>query len=267
MIEFQNRQMKLPDGTQVVVCRILGSIDGAVLPQFEEKLLGFIDEGIKYLILVFSQVKYINSSGMGILVKLADRCNAVGGEMTLVDVPEKLVALFNMLGLITLIQLAKNEEEAIKAFQKNKGNIAPIAEKKATPPEPDSKVIAKTIAENKAKASQTTDAGRPKTTSENMRAKTVSENTRPKTSTVGSMAAPPPKEQKSTGKDTKPITHATPPSSTQPAPKVFIVNCQQCKAKISLGSQLRVGTYCCPRCRAAFKVTEAKKIIFLQPSK
>jgi anti-anti-sigma factor len=220
MIEFQNRQIKLADGTQVVVCRILGSIDGAVLPQFEEKLLGFTNEGIKYLILVFSQVKYINSSGMGILVKLADKCNAIGGEMTLVDVPEKLVALFNMLGLITLIKISKTEEDAIKAFQKNKGNVVSTVDKKIASAEIDNKVIAKTIAENKAAAAN-------KITNENMSAKP---------------------------------TAARP---TQTMPKVFVVNCQKCKAKISLGSQLRMGTYCCPRCRAAFKVTEAKKIVFI----
>jgi anti-sigma B factor antagonist len=104
MIEFQNRQVKLLDGSPVNICLIKGSIDGSTLFEFEEKLLGFLDHGVRHLIIVFSQVHYINSTGMGVLVKLADKFQEVGGDFNLVDVPDKMVALFNMLGLLSLIK-------------------------------------------------------------------------------------------------------------------------------------------------------------------
>ena len=61
MIEFQNRHIKLPDGSPVVVCRIKGSIDGATLVEFEEKLLGFLNQGVKLLFLILSTVIQKNS--------------------------------------------------------------------------------------------------------------------------------------------------------------------------------------------------------------
>ena len=129
MIQFQNRQIQLPDGTPVIVSRILGSIDGSTVRQFEEKLLGFLDQGVQHLIIVFSQVNYINSTGMGVLVKIADKFQESGGDISLVDVPDKLIALFNMLGLLSLIKLSKSEEEAVQTFYKNRSqssvNVAP----------------------------------------------------------------------------------------------------------------------------------------------
>lgn len=129
MIQFQNRQIQLPDGAPVVVSRIVGSIDGSTVREFEEKLLGFLDQGVQHLIIVFSQVNYINSTGMGVLVKIADRFQESGGDISLVDVPDKLIALFNMLGLLSLIKLSKSEEEALETFYKNRSQVG----QKATP--------------------------------------------------------------------------------------------------------------------------------------
>ena len=124
MIQFQNRQIQLPDGAPVIVSRILGSIDGSTVRQFEEKLLGFLGQGVQHLIIVFSQVNYINSTGMGVLVKIADKFQESGGDISLVDVPDKLIALFNMLGLLSLIKLSKSEDEAVQTFYKNRSQGA-----------------------------------------------------------------------------------------------------------------------------------------------
>ncbi|BBM85612.1 STAS domain-containing protein [Candidatus Uabimicrobium amorphum] len=140
MIQFQNRQIQLPDGAPVIVSRILGSIDGSTVRQFEEKLLGFLGQGVQHLIIVFSQVNYINSTGMGVLVKIADKFQESGGDISLVDVPDKLIALFNMLGLLSLIKLSKSEEEAVQTFYKNRsqsgGSVPPQANIAPKPQEP-----------------------------------------------------------------------------------------------------------------------------------
>ena len=133
MIQFQNRQIQLPDGAPVVVSRIVGSIDGSTVREFEEKLLGFLDQGVQHLIIVFSQVNYINSTGMGVLVKIADKFQESGGDISLVDVPDKLIALFNMLGLLSLIKLSKSEQDAINTFVQNRSQAAESGRPKPQP--------------------------------------------------------------------------------------------------------------------------------------
>ncbi|WP_372368882.1 STAS domain-containing protein [Candidatus Uabimicrobium sp. HlEnr_7] len=113
---FQSKQEKLPDGSPIIITKILGAIDGTTVRQFEDKLIGFFNQGVKNLILVFSEVKYINSTGMGLLVKLADKFQEGGGDIKLVGVPEKVIALFDMLGLLSLFKIYETDKDAIQSI-------------------------------------------------------------------------------------------------------------------------------------------------------
>lgn len=113
---FQSKQEKLGDGSLIIITKILGAIDGTTVRQFEDKLIGFFNQGVKNLILIFSDVKYINSTGMGLLVKLADKFQEGGGDIKLVGVPEKVIALFDMLGLLSLFKIYETEEDAIESI-------------------------------------------------------------------------------------------------------------------------------------------------------
>ncbi len=234
MIEFQNRHIKLPDGSPVVVCRIKGSIDGATLVQFEEKLLGFLDQGVKFLIIVFSQVHYINSTGMGVLVKLADKFQEVGGEFNLVDVPDKMVALFNMLGLLALIKLSKNEEEALKAFQ------AKLSVNK--------NVAAKTVVRPEAPSFSARQA------SPNVGANSALRNAVQNVRQQGESPVPRQNETKTLPKD---------PAPKKQERKLYVVTCKKCSRKISLGPSLKEGTYKCPCCMVMFKVSTTGRIEYI----
>lgn len=135
---FQSKQEKLDDGSLIITTKILGAIDGTTVRQFEDKLIGFFNQGVKNLILIFSDVKYINSTGMGLLVKLADKFQEGGGDIKLVGVPEKVIALFDMLGLLSLFKIYETEEDAMEAISAGgkSGAAAPAAEAAPPPPPP-----------------------------------------------------------------------------------------------------------------------------------
>lgn len=247
MIEFQNRQIKLPDGSPVVVCRIKGSIDGITLEEFETKLMGFLEQGVKHLIIVFSQVHYINSTGMGVLVKLADKFQEVEGEFNLVDVPDKMVALFNMLGLLALIKLSKTEEDALKSFQE-KITLAKrknLASKPGVATSPSEVKQAAPFAARQAATHTATAAG-------NAAVRNAIANVKQNTPDASVQKTVSPRE--------------TQPTSLPPAKekRVYVVGCKKCGRKISLGSALKEGTYKCPCCMTMFKVLAAGKIEYLK---
>jgi len=132
-LSFSSKQEKLPDGSPIIITKILGAIDGTTVRQFEDKLIGFFNQGVKNLILIFSDVKYINSTGMGLLVKLADKFQEGGGDIKLVGVPEKVIALFDMLGLLSLFKIYENETDAVESIAKAD------SPKQAPPPPPPAK--------------------------------------------------------------------------------------------------------------------------------
>jgi len=140
---FQSKQEKLSDGSPIIITKILGAIDGTTVRQFEDKLIGFFNQGVKNLILIFSDVKYINSTGMGLLVKLADKFQEGGGDIKLVGVPEKVIALFDMLGLLSLFKIYETEDDAIDSIPQGAGGMvdsvpAPVTAPAPPPPPPPS---------------------------------------------------------------------------------------------------------------------------------
>ena len=51
---------------------------------------------------------FLNSKTRKLLVKLADKFQEGGGDIKLVGVPEKVIALFDMLGLLSLFKIYEN---------------------------------------------------------------------------------------------------------------------------------------------------------------
>lgn len=115
---FQSRQERLSDNSALLITKVIGAIESTTAHQFEDKINAFFSQGARHLILVLSDLRYINSTGMGLLVKLGDKFHDNGGSLRLVDVPEKMTSLLKSLGLLSAFKIYKNEEEAIEAIGK-----------------------------------------------------------------------------------------------------------------------------------------------------
>ena len=113
VLNFKSEKKTLPDSSFLFCCKIIGAIDGRTVYDFEQKIRSFFDQGAKHLVLNFAQVTYINSTGMGLLVKLSDIFQSSGGNIRLVSVPEKVIALFDMLGLLSLFKIYDSEQDAV----------------------------------------------------------------------------------------------------------------------------------------------------------
>ncbi len=115
-LDFQLTKEKLTDGSSVALLHMKGSIDGTTVKKFESKTLGLYEEGIKYLILNFFEVGYMNSTGLGILVKVLDKFQEKDGDVKLVKVPRKVADLFDMLGISSIVTIYPGMEEAIQSL-------------------------------------------------------------------------------------------------------------------------------------------------------
>lgn len=113
---FQSQE-KLEDGSLVITMKVSGGVDDDVIRQFENIFMGFLKQGVTKFILHFSDVKYINSCILGLFIKVADICQERGGDAKLVGVPEKIIALFEMLNLLSLFKMYKTEQDAMSAFR------------------------------------------------------------------------------------------------------------------------------------------------------
>lgn len=91
------------DENGVKIISIEGSIDTLTAPDFEKQVLNALD-GVKKLILDFSNVQYVSSAGLRSILLLNEKMEETG-EMTIKNINEEVREVFEMTGFDELINL------------------------------------------------------------------------------------------------------------------------------------------------------------------
>ena len=103
------------------VAELSGAIDGNTVPDFQQMLERVKTEGVRRLILDMSKIKYVNSTGLGSLVKYADSFKNSGGGMALIKVPAKVKIVIEMLGLNAFFDICPDLDAALAALAAAQG--------------------------------------------------------------------------------------------------------------------------------------------------
>lgn len=80
---------------------------------FKQAILDSIEQGIRIVIVDFTDAGYIDSSGLGALVSLSRRLRDVGGDLRLIGLNDDLRSLFELTRLDVLFPVYKSRAEAI----------------------------------------------------------------------------------------------------------------------------------------------------------
>ena len=92
-----------------------GRIDSSAAGDFEAKLIEIIDKGAKTLIIDFSQVAFVSSAGLRVLLIAAKKVKPYGGKVTLSGLSEDVQEVFDISGFSSIFTICKTREEALKA--------------------------------------------------------------------------------------------------------------------------------------------------------
>lgn len=127
MLEFSTTITALRTGAQATIARLKGSVDGTSLAQFQAQLRSLANNQEKYVALILSELKYINSSGMGALLKSVDMFGEIGGRLVVVDLTARMRDLFERLNLLDVLKAYDTIGEALRAFEEADGAGAAAA--------------------------------------------------------------------------------------------------------------------------------------------
>lgn len=105
-----------PNIGDIATLRLCGPIDQKSVQVFESTILDLYRKGICRLVLDLSETKYLNSTGLGLLINIAHKVNVVGGGIRLVNVAEKFKVLFDMLGLESCLPILASHQEALRSL-------------------------------------------------------------------------------------------------------------------------------------------------------
>ncbi|MCS7162423.1 MAG: STAS domain-containing protein [Bacteroidia bacterium] len=102
------------DMGKAIVFRLEGSLMGdSTQQQFKNAFLELLEKGHKNFILDLSNVRNMNSSGLGSLITLFSRTRSAGGEFILAALPANIRSLLHITRLDTVFPLRETVEEAL----------------------------------------------------------------------------------------------------------------------------------------------------------
>jgi anti-sigma B factor antagonist len=102
-----------------VVIELKGNVMGGEdTKDFNELLHKFLDEGKSNIIVDLGDVKFMNSSGLGMLIGGLTTMKKANGSLKLARVTEKIESLLIITKLVTIFEFYDTVEEAVNSFPK-----------------------------------------------------------------------------------------------------------------------------------------------------
>jgi anti-sigma B factor antagonist len=103
----------------VNVIRLSGSLDMYSFPRLEAQLSTLYQQDRYCVVLDFQDLDYIGSAGLGALIGFAKQARERGGDVKLLNVPERIYKIIELLGFTKVLQVHASEEAAVASFGKS----------------------------------------------------------------------------------------------------------------------------------------------------
>ncbi len=101
----------------VIILDLSGKLMGGPDAEaFNEVLRTLIHEGEKNFLVNLGSVKWVNSTGLGILISGYTTAKRAGGELKLLKVSERIETIFMVSKLYTVFESYDDEDQAIQSF-------------------------------------------------------------------------------------------------------------------------------------------------------
>ncbi|TAK16131.1 MAG: anti-sigma factor antagonist [Acidobacteria bacterium] len=101
----------------VVILDLKGKITlGEGDEALKDKINSLILQGHKKMLLNFGDVPYIDSAGLGEIVRTYTTVSRQGGQLKLVNLTKRITDLLSITKLLTVFETFDNEAEALKSY-------------------------------------------------------------------------------------------------------------------------------------------------------
>ena len=101
----------------VVNFRDSSILDGVVMDAIDKELTPLIDQQARRkMILDFSEVRFLSSSMIGVLINLHKKSLAIKGKIVICGLRDDLMKVFKMARLDKMLAFARDETEAMKCL-------------------------------------------------------------------------------------------------------------------------------------------------------
>lgn len=252
MSELNVQFNEMGEAPGVEFAELAGAIDASTVHIFQNQLEEARKRGVTKLIMDISKIKYVNSTGLGSLVKYADAFKAGGGGVVLLRVPAKVKIVIEMLGLHEFFEMCNSEKEAVAALGAGAAPAAPAARppaaKPAAPPRP---TPAPRPSSRRVEAAPSPRPAPPRPAAPRARPQHEPE-----------LVEPVPMEVTELVPHTAPAAEAPPRPAAARADFPMVVTCATCSIGVEVSES---GNFKCPRCSTILYVDGQGNVNFFAP--
>lgn len=100
----------------VLILLIKGRLDAISSIDVEKQIFNYISEGHHNLILNFSEVDYLSSVGMRLLLRTTKKLKMLSGKLVVCEINTNVMDILKMSGFDHVIEFCNTEQEALKKF-------------------------------------------------------------------------------------------------------------------------------------------------------
>ncbi len=104
-------ETKIEEKGEIIVVRLEGRLDAASSPQLEKKLASIIESGYFKVILNFSNIEYLSSSGMRLMLAISKKLKSLEGKLVACQMNDEVLEVIKMAGFQQVIEIYGSEEE------------------------------------------------------------------------------------------------------------------------------------------------------------
>ncbi len=96
-----------------VVVDLQGEVDAFTAPKLKQEIINQIERGVKRIAINLADVKYLDSTGLGVLIGGLKRAREKSGQLVLICPNVRIMRIFDITGLAKIFEMFPSEEEAL----------------------------------------------------------------------------------------------------------------------------------------------------------
>ena len=109
-------EIAIKDHDGIKILTFNGELDTSTSPEAESVTFTLIEEGTVKMLFDFTNLEYISSSGLRIVLANAKKLSMVNGELRVCNLNETVTEVFEISGFNTIVKVFKSTEEALNDF-------------------------------------------------------------------------------------------------------------------------------------------------------
>ena len=110
-IELNFEDIKGHDNAQLV--KFAGDLDATNVEDVVEKIFALLGKGLVHIVADFEKLRYVNSTGLGILLHFSKSAKEKGGSFKICNVNENVYEIIEIIGATTILEIYDDFEEAV----------------------------------------------------------------------------------------------------------------------------------------------------------